>query len=379
MHTGTVDRLSTGLLMRSRLVGILVASTAALGAPPAFGQPMVEANPPAMPESPPSPGSATSPAVVEARSAFQQGIVLAKAERWALALQALERSNELHPHAITTYNIGYCERQLGHLTRARKLLAKSLTDHRARGEVELPADLVSAAQTYLSELDPQIARVTVTITPGAVAVDGRPLELGESVGPRPVLLAGTRGVGQGEVPPASTFEVLVDPGTHVFVLSVKDRADVIANETVAPGSQISLELRLPEPTANPKAPAPLPEAEPSPTEKHNRVPVFVALGIGAAALAVGTASGLLAFAQKSGVEQACSHGSDANRCMSQRDSGIRAADISTGAFIGGGVAVALGAVLFFAAPGSKTTKAAATKPQVRPVLGWGSLGLEGRF
>jgi hypothetical protein len=376
MQKGIGDWLANGRRARSLLVGISIASTAALGALPAIGQPKLEASPVATPESTAAASSATNPAVAEARAAFQEGIALAKAERWAVALQALERSDALHPHAITTYNIGYCEQQLGHLTRARKLLAKSLSDHHARGEVELPADLVSAAQTYLSELDRQIARVTVTITPGAVAVDGRPLELGESGGPHPVLLAGTRGVGQPEVPPSFTFEVRLDPGTHVFVLSVKDQADVIANETLAPGSQISLELRVPEVTANSRAPAPPSEAEAGHAEKPNRVPAFVALGIGAAGLAVGTVSGLLAFGKKSDVSRACP---DTPGCASEKQTGYRAADISTGAFIGGGVAVAVGAVLFFAAPGSKPTKAAATKPDVRPVLGWEALGLEGRF
>jgi hypothetical protein len=321
-----------------------------------------------------------SPAVAEARAAFQEGIVLARAERWALAIQALEHSEALHPHAVTTYNIGYCELQLGRLTRARKSLAKSLTDHRAGGEVELPPDLVSAAQTYLGELEQQIVRVTVTITPGAaLAVDGRPLELGESAGSHLVLLAGTRGLGRAEVPPSFTFEVLVDPGAHVFVLSVKDRPDVIAHETLAPGSQISLELRVPEATANPRAPAPSSEREASPAEKPNRLPAFIALGIGGAGLAVGTVSGLLAFRKQNEVERACSDGTDASDCTSTRDGGIRAADISTGAFIGGGVALAVGAVLFLTASSNKTGKRAATNLQARPVIGWGALGLEGRF
>lgn len=362
--------------LRSLFVGTWITA-AALAAPRAFGQPKPEASPAATPESTPATGAVMSPAVTQARAAFQEGIAFAKAERWALALDALGRSDALHPHAITTYNIGYCERQLGHLTRARKLLARSLVDHRARGGVELPADLVSAAQTYLSELDRQIARVTMTITPGAVAVDGRPLELGESGGPRPVLLAGTRGVGQAEVPPAFTFDVLVDPGTHVFVLSVKDQADIVANETLAPGSQITLQLGVPEATTNTNTVAPsAPEA--SYTEKPNRAPAFVALGIGAAGLAVGTVSGLLAFGKRHDVSNAC-QGTNADDCVSKRDSGNLAADISTGAFIGGGMAVAVGAVLFFAAPGSKTSKAASLKPQAHPVVGWGALGLEGRF
>jgi hypothetical protein len=378
----STDRLPRGSRgrLRSFLIGMSVASASGLAAAPAIGQPKPETAPATTPDSPPVASPAMSPAVAEARAAFQEGIVLARAERWALALQALEHSEALHPHAVTTYNIGYCELQLGHLTRARKSLAKSLTDHRAGGEVELPSDLVSAAQRYVSELDQQIARVRVTITPGAaLAVDGHPLELGESSGPYPVLLAGTRGVGQAEVPPSFTFEVLVDPGAHVFALSVKGGPDVIANETLAPGSQISLELRVPEATASPRAPSPPSQGAAPPAKKPNRVPAFIALGIGATGLAVGTVGGLLAFGKKSDVERACSHGPDASDCTSLRGSGNRAADISTGAFIGGGAALAVGAVLFLTTPGNKTSKRAGTAAQARPVLGWGALGLEGRF
>jgi hypothetical protein len=197
-----------------------------------------------------------------------------------------------------------------------------------------------------------------------------------------VLLAGTRAVGQPEVPPSFTFEVLLDPGTHVFVLSVRGRPDVVANETLAPGSQISLELRLPEATEGAKQPAGQPDAEASPASKPNRVPAFVAFGIGAAGLAVGTVGGLVALGKKGAVRTAC-EGTDSSACTRERNAGNLAADISTGAFIAGGVAVGVGAALFFAASGGKTGKPAGTLTPpgtaVRPVIGWGTLGVEGRF
>ena len=116
----------------------------------------------------------------------------------------------------------------------------------------------------------------------------------------------------------------------------------------APESRWSCVSPRPSHTRRPTPPAP--EAEASPAEKPNRVPAFVAFGIGAAGLAVGTVSGLLAFGKKGDVSQAC-RGDDTSGCASQTNTGNRYADISTGAFIGGGVAVAVGAVLFFAAPG----------------------------
>ena len=344
------SRASSGAPRRARrlsacLVATWAAAATTLATPPAAAQANQDAAPPA--------SAASSPEVMEARAAFQEGIALAKEERWADALQAFDRSDARHPHAITTYNIGYCERQLGHPTRAHAVFAKALADHQARGGVELPADLVAAAQTYLGEADRQIARVVVTIAPaGPVAVDGRPLELTTTEGPYAVLLAGTCPVGPAEAAPAATFEVDVDPGVHAFVLSVKDRPDVVATETLAPGARIAVPLLAPtEPTEAPKPLAPQPQVDLRSADTPNRVPAFVALGIGAAGLVAGAVSGAIALGYKGPVNSACAPAAgDPGACSSKRNAGNLAADISTVSFITGGVAV-----------------------------GWRTVGLEGRF
>lgn len=368
------------MMRRSGFLGALRVSTLLLAATSAVAQtPKTDAEP-----APGSPSSAESPApssaVEEARRAFQEGIALAKQQRWAEALEALQRSDAMHPHAITTYNIGYCERELGHLTRARKQLSKALADHRARGSVELPSDLQAAAQEYLIEIEQRLARVLVSITPGAVAVDGSPLELAGSGPAYPVLLAGTRESGPPEVPPSFSFEVLLTPGEHRFVLAVKDHADVSVSRTFAPGSKTTLTLRPPElsPAASTAQPKPQAQLGATPAVKPNRTPAFVALGIGALGVAVGSVSGLIAFGKKDDVKAAC-EGSDTNACTSERDSGNRAADISTVSFVLGGAALATSAVLFLVTRGSTRAPSAATKPGVRPLVGVGTLAVQGHF
>jgi hypothetical protein len=324
---------------------------------------------------------------MDARSAFQEGTALAKEERWADALAAFERSGARHPHAITTYNIGYCERLLGHPTRAHEMFARALADHQARGALELPADLVAATQIYLSDAERQIAKVVVTITPaaGPLAVDGRPLELTTMEGPYPVLIAGTRPAGPAEVPPATTFEVDLDPGVHAFVLSVNGRPDVVANETLAPGARIAVPLVVPPTAAPPEAGPSLarePRADGAPSDKPNHAPAFVAFGIGAPALVAGTVSGGIALGFKGPVNTACAPMGDSAACSSKRDAGNIAADIATASFITGGVAVGVGVVLFFTT-GSKTAAQTSTEiprgPTIQPSVGWGTLGVVGRF
>jgi hypothetical protein len=359
--------------MSAYLVGSLVVSAG-----------FAQSTPPAAPDASGVSAPATGDALAEARVAFQEGTRLAKQARWVDALQAFEHSEALHPHAITTYNIGYCERLLGHWTRARKMLQKALADHKARGEVELPPDLVSATQAFLSEADRQIARVLVTITTeggGALAVDGRPLELSDAQAPRPVLVGGTRAMGPAEVPPTPSFEVELDPGDHVFLLVSRGRPDVLVSQTLPPGSQAVLELRQagPENVFVPKAVAS--DSERATAPKPNRVPAYVVLGMGAAGIATGTVAGLLAFGKKGAVSSACGPNGDLATCDVQRDAQARAADVSTVGFLAGGVGVAVGTVLFFTAPGRQSPKSASAlaQSQVRPWVGWRSLGVQGDF
>src|SRR5579864_117728 len=73
----------------------------------------------------------------QARALFNDGTDKAHRGDWSQALPAFERSEALRPHAVTTYNIGFCERALGRTTRARKMLGKALSENAAHGGVEL--------------------------------------------------------------------------------------------------------------------------------------------------------------------------------------------------------------------------------------------------
>jgi len=317
-----------------------------------------------------SPGVPTeTPEVAEARAAFAKGIELARQGRWVDALSALTRSNELRPHAVTTYNIGYCERSLGRYTRARKMLAKALADQKASGEKELSLDLVTAARGYWVESEQQIAKVTVTVVPenASVKVDGRPLEIVATDGPRPVVLAGTRDVGPAEIVPAKIFDVQIDPGTHEFVVSTKDQGDVATTQSFSPGASVAIQLNGAESRDLPRKPADDVRAP----EQPNRTPAWVAFGIGGAGAIVGTVSGAIAFSKKNaGIDE-------------QQNAGYRAADIATGAFIVAGVGAVVGVVWLLTVPAKKATGGPTTatpeRSFVRPYVGLASIGVEGRF
>jgi PEGA domain len=187
----------------------------------------------------------TPEATAQARVEFARGNELGKNEDWAEALSAFLRSYALRPHPTTAYNVGTCLRVLGRYAAARAKFAEVLVP----GSVEqLPATLAESARGFKDELDRLIAHVTITIDPveAEIAVDGRPLQKTErrGEGGMPVAIAGILASGPGTAPPARTFEMEVDPGTRVIVLSRKGYRDIVRPDRFAPGSRTALRLDL---------------------------------------------------------------------------------------------------------------------------------------
>jgi hypothetical protein len=330
------------------------------------------------------------PQVVEARTAFREGTSLARQAQWGEALLAFERSARLRPHTFTTYNLGYCERALGRYTRARKFLAKALAENEARGGTALSADTAADAKKYLAELDQRLARATITLTPAdaAVSVDGRPLETVAADRTPPVLAAGTRDLGPGEIPAASQFELLIDPGAHVFTVSRPGSSDVVVSRSFSAGAKPSLDLKITPAAAEPGAnAAPWPRVLPSEQResKPSRVPGYVLLGVGGIGLATGSVAGILALQEKHKLDQNCHSSSCGTDLVPTHDSMNRWADVSTIAFSVGAVSIAVSTYLLLSSapkgPAASTTARAPAKTGlvIRPDVGLGSVSVSGAF
>lgn len=186
------------------------------------------------------------PEVVRAREAFVEGTALARDARWGDALQKFEASAQHHAHAGTTFNIGVCQRALGQYTRSRKSLLLALQQHEAAGGHVLAESVVNDIRTFLSEIDKVVATLDLRLEPASatILIDGRPLEPSGTQEGLPLLVAGTLPAGAARTPPASRFLVVLDPGTHVLLLSRKGFSDVVARETVRGGMRSALTLSL---------------------------------------------------------------------------------------------------------------------------------------
>ncbi len=192
-----------------------------------------------------APPASAEPDVLEARRQFVAANDLAKASQWAQALAAFERSAQLRPHPLTTFNMAVCERALGRLTRARLLFAQTIAAAE-REPSEFPSSRLEEARGYVTTIDAELVRLEVHLAPpdAAVVVDGRGLVVETAPGATPVATAGLGTPGALERAPGKTFALIVDPGTHFFRVVAKGHADVTLTKIYAPGTRTVLDLEL---------------------------------------------------------------------------------------------------------------------------------------
>jgi hypothetical protein len=304
-------------------------------------------------------GQAPPSNATQARALFNEGAQLAQRGQWAEARARFLDSAALVPHAVTAYNVGYCERALGHDALARKWLDEAL----AAG---LPDEVAPFARAYLAEIDTRMARVEVHVSSAqaAIAVDGSPLAAATSSGGLPLSLANVRAPGPPEPVPAVRFALVLEPGEHRFVLALPGQPELAHVYSFASGAaQLELEPAQPEaaerassavvPAAEP-LPAP-PEPRPNPLQvqlapEPHRTPAYVAFGVALTGIAVGTVAGAMALAQASELERDCPHDACAGTAARDLDHAGTVADVSTAAFVVGGVAAVTGVVLWLAGP-----------------------------
>lgn len=210
------------------------------GAPPAA---------PAAPAASATPATDAAPEAADAkleqaRRLYRRGVDRVRRQQWSEALSAFERSAAVRPHATTTFNIAACERALGNYTRARSIFRRALAQSEQAPETLAPS-LRTEAGALLEEIERGLVRVAVRLEPAhaAISVDGRPLARADEAG-RVVLVAGVEPPGPGKPPPASRFELVMNPGAHVITLSREGYADAVVRKSYAPGSKKTLELGL---------------------------------------------------------------------------------------------------------------------------------------
>jgi serine/threonine-protein kinase len=267
-----------------------------------------------------------------AEALFREGRRLMAAGELASACPKLAESHRVDPATGTLLALALCYERLGKTASAWA----SYSEAASRAKREQHAEREQAARERAAALEPTLSTLTIQITGKTQRLPGLVVERdGESVGSA-----------------AWNTPVPIDPGEHVLRASAEGHG--------------RFEKRIRVGSERDRAIVEIPELEPlerSPVRSNARAqstrskPVddqpsslrtwgLVTAGVGVIALGVGTYFGLHAMGRNDASKDDC----DGNVCgeagWTARQDARTAGDISTLAFIGGGVLVATGVGLF---------------------------------
>jgi tetratricopeptide (TPR) repeat protein len=291
----------------------------------------------------------------KADSLFKHGKRLMEEKKYAEACEKFEESMKLDPQIGTELNVGRCYEEWGKLGRAFKSykaaekMAKDASDTRATKIDEL-----------VQQLDAQVPRLTLHVPADAdtssVTLDGAPVE-------------------------SFTDAIVVDPGPHKVAYTNADGAKKSKVVPIERGGSSEINLDLPLKTkpkekgvvdvVGPKGP---PFTQPlgarSDPGRGYRLGAY-ALG-GAGVVAIGVSTYLTVSAKSKYNDALKSHcGGMTNGCddigLKDTHDARHQANLATGVFVGGAVAIAGGVVLYLLAPkAEKRDEAAYIVPSVSP-------------
>jgi hypothetical protein len=257
----------------------------------------------------------------QSRTLFTSGATALDDGRPGEALAYFQRAYSLYPHYATLYNIGLCERALGHTVDSVTAFMKFL---------DVGADAVSPEQRstatrLIKEGQAKIVLATIKVTPSSakIQVDGKPLE---------------------------GREVLLDPGSHAIDATAGGRQPVHHTFTAEPGSRPVISLTMPrddEPGTTPvvvEPPVvdrqnPPPSPQPSTPGEPSRFTTtfWIASGVTAAALVTAGITGGIALSDSSAYHDPKTSDADAASRKSRGETLRVVADVSLGVAVIGAV------------------------------------------
>jgi hypothetical protein len=306
-----------------------------------------------------------------AQSLYDEAKKLMGASKWSDACPKLEESQRLDPTPVTEFYLADCYEREGRTASAwTTFLDLAATEHKNGGSKS--QDREKVARDRARALEPKLSQLVIDV-PAAARVAGLVVKRdGEVVRE-----------GQWGSPLA------VDPGKHAVEASAPGKLTWTTSQDVeSPGTSTTVHVEAladapasAAPPVNGPVPGTLPAtpgAEPTPSSPLKTVGLIVG-GVGVAGLAAGTVFGVLALSKNSSANSGHCGGSlgGPNQCdatgVSDRSDAVSFGNISTIAFIAGGVLAAGGATLWLIAPSGHV--------QATPAVGQngGGILLRGEF
>lgn len=304
---------------------------------------------------------ASSPALAQsaadretARSLMDEGDRKREGGDTKAALAAYQAADAIMKVPTTGIEVARTQVALGHLIEAKETLARVLRTPPKRNE---PAPFVAArkaAAALDTDVSARIPSLLVTVTgnerTASITIDGE------------------------AIPPAAASAARkVNPGPHAIVARA-GAAEKKQSVVVAERETKTVTIDLPEPK---EAPAPVVAPPPPPESKVSAGPkimTFGGFGVAAVGVGIGAVTGIMSLKQTSDLKKVCPNdGCPASR-QSDIDSANKLGNVSTIAFVAGGVGIVFGVVGVVLWHGQKKEPTTTSL-----VVGPSSLGLQGVF
>lgn len=284
---------------------------------------------------PGSPGAEVGAgAKVTAEDLYQQGLELAKQERWGEAAGKFEESNRLDPAPGTTINLADCYEHMGKLASAWTLFLEAGSVFQRRTPPD-PRGEIAASRA--AALQPKLSRLTIDVPAGVRAIPGLEVRRDGQV------------VGAAQLGTA----IAVDPGKHAIEVSAPGKETWKAEVTVgaeAAKESIGVPALVDAKDAGGGGGAGAGSGSGWPWQKKAGLGMA---GGGVVGVVIGAVFGVDALGKHDELQKRCSAGAPRS-CDAE---GLRIADaqgtvanVSTVGFAVGGALIAAGVVLWVVAP-----------------------------
>lgn len=260
------------------------------------------------------------------------------------------------------FSLAQAEEQLGQVASAQADYGRALEGAKAAGESEV----VTVADQAQRALEPRVPHVRIVVLGAPAASASATLD---------------------ELPVAVGIAVAVDPGAHRLLVSAPGMQEVNASVAIGERQQLDVPVHLEAPvgtgatapgaTSRAAMPALVGQRAASRASPWRTVGLVTA-GVGIVALGVGAAFGLVARSENDQSNSSGCHGNDCTAdAAAMRREALNSANVSTVAFVAGGVLAAGGVVLWLVAPTGDADRALAVAPVA--LAGGGGVWLTGRW
>ncbi len=295
---------------------------------------------------------------------FEEGQQHMAANELDAACAKFQASEALEARALTALELGLCFERRGMFASAWSAFARAASLAQQAGQEERE----NLARTKLAAMEQQVARLTIAVSASTptltVTLNGE--VIAEALFGRPLP---------------------IDPGIHQLSATAPGRKPWRREvEIHAERADVTVDVPALDPVAAPAPPSPPPSSPRPRGPKIARAaappPVmpsplaYVGFAVGGVGLMVGAITGIVAIENTRTISDSCTNDLCPANLAGALDDAEVVANVSNVAFGVGGLGVVLGVIGLFV--GGEAPERAA-KASLRPVVGPGYAGLEGRF